>query len=66
MWMHTEEMVKQWCDWQKGNMNVRIWAKEAEEELDCIGLEFLCPNQQECSLRGISTQVKEMCNDMVW
>lgn len=47
---------------------MRIWAKEVEEELDCTGLEFFWPNQQECSLRGIglSTQVKEMCNDMVW
>lgn len=43
-----------------------MWAKEAKEELDCTGLEFLWPNQQECSLRGISTRVKEICNDMVW
>ena len=35
-------------------------------ELDCIGLEFLWPNQQGCSLREISTHVKEICNDMVW
>jgi len=47
-------------------MNVQMWAKEAEEELVCNGLEFLWPNQQECSLRVISTQVKEIYNDMVW
>ena len=34
-------------------------------ELDCIGLEFLWPNEQERSSRGISTQVKEICNGMV-
>ena len=40
--------------------------EQRRQKRSYIGLEFLWPNQQECSLRGISTQVKEMCNDMVW
>jgi hypothetical protein len=32
-------------------MNMRIWTKEAKEELNCIGLALLRLNQQDCSKR---------------
>jgi 4-hydroxy-3-methylbut-2-enyl diphosphate reductase IspH len=66
-WYHilcldTENLAKQFYQWQKSNMSVRSWTTELREELHNIGIAFMRRNQQECNFKEMTQIVKELCN----
>jgi hypothetical protein len=40
--MGVEKHVRQCYGWHTGNMRVRSWVKEMKEQLDSVGLIYVC------------------------
>jgi hypothetical protein len=60
--MDIQDPVRQWYEWQKGNMRFKSWVKKMKEELESIGLAYIWHSQQEWNTSSLRRIIIESCN----
>lgn len=63
MCLDTEDLEKQFYEWQNSISSVISWPKELKRGIYNIGLTLAWKKQQECNLKEITKAVKDRYND---